>query len=69
MVCIGHLTLVALAQFRTLERPIVVYCDCPHEEGSVAMVKLLRKHGAKCVRPLLGGLRGWQGRGFETGKL
>ncbi len=49
-----------------LDQEIVVYCDCPHEEGAVAMVKLLRKHGAKSIRPLLGGLRAWEERGFAT---
>ena len=49
-----------------LHLDIVVYCDCPHEEGAVAMVKVLRKHGARSARPLVGGLRGWESRGFPT---
>jgi len=48
------------------DRLVVVYCDCPTDEGSVAAVQRLRKLGIPKARPLLGGLRGWTERGFET---
>jgi membrane protein DedA with SNARE-associated domain/rhodanese-related sulfurtransferase len=65
---IGHHELERRVGEVPLERDIIVYCDCPHEEGAVAMVKVLRKHGAKSVRPLVGGLRGWEQRGFPVEK-
>jgi rhodanese-related sulfurtransferase len=49
-----------------LEKPIVVFCDCPKDQGAGDMVKVLVSHGAKRVRPLLGGLDGWVAKGFET---
>ena len=48
------------------DRLVVVYCDCPTDEGSVAAVQRLRKLGIGKARPLLGGLNGWTERGFET---
>jgi membrane protein DedA with SNARE-associated domain/rhodanese-related sulfurtransferase len=49
-----------------LEKPIVVFCDCPKDQGAGDMVKVLVSYGAKRVRPLLGGLDGWVAKGFET---
>ncbi|MEJ0001069.1 MAG: rhodanese-like domain-containing protein [Verrucomicrobiota bacterium] len=49
-----------------LQRPIVVYCDCPHDEAAVVTAQWLRDHGAKDVRPLLGGLAEWIGQGLPT---
>jgi membrane protein DedA with SNARE-associated domain/rhodanese-related sulfurtransferase len=50
-----------------LDKPIIVYCDCPHDEASVAMADWLRAHGAKEARPLRGGLEDWVKRGWPTG--
>ncbi|HEY0256238.1 MAG TPA: VTT domain-containing protein, partial [Candidatus Methylacidiphilales bacterium] len=52
-----------------LEKPIIVYCDCPKDQGAVAMTHLLREHGAKLAQPLRGGLEAWITKGFETAKL
>jgi rhodanese-related sulfurtransferase len=52
-----------------LEKPIVVYCDCPEDQGAVEIVKFLKKNGAKNVRPLKGGLSGWILSGHPTAHL
>jgi membrane protein DedA with SNARE-associated domain/rhodanese-related sulfurtransferase len=52
-----------------LEKPIIVYCDCPKDQGSVAMADLLRQRGAKQAQPLHGGLSGWMTQGFATEEL
>jgi rhodanese-related sulfurtransferase len=49
-----------------LEKPIVVFCDCPAEQTSGSVAELLRQNGAKEVRPLIGGLHGWKDKGFGT---
>lgn len=45
-------------------RDIVVYCTCPNEETSVMVAKQLRQLGVMRVRPLAGGLAGWESLGF-----
>ncbi len=52
-----------------LHRPIVTYCDCPHDEGSVGAAQLLRKLGAKSVLPLHGGIEAWEKLGFELATI
>ncbi len=52
-----------------LEKPIIVYCDCPQDVGAVMMVGLLRKLGAQNARPLRGGLGAWMARGYVTEPL
>jgi len=52
-----------------LEKPIVVYCDCPEDSAAVAMVEILRHHGAAHARVLRGGLDEWQAKGFPTSEL
>ncbi|MCE0498532.1 MAG: VTT domain-containing protein [Methylacidiphilales bacterium] len=49
-----------------LDKPIVVYCDCPKDQAAVAMADLLRERGGKDVRPLLGGLEAWMNQGWST---
>ncbi len=39
----------------SLDKPIVIYCDCPEDQSSIAMVELLRHHGATQARVLHGG--------------
>lgn len=53
----------------SLDKPIIVYCDCPEDQGAVAMTDLLRQHGATQARPLRGGLNAWIANGFETMEL
>ena len=43
----------------SLEKPMVIYCDCPKDQTAVEAVKHLREIGAKDVRWLRGGLSGW----------
>ena len=50
----------------SLEKPIIIYCDCPHDEASVEMADLLRERGAKEARALRGGLEDWTKRGWPT---
>jgi len=52
-----------------MDKPIIVYCDCPEDQGAIAMVDLLRHHGISRARPLRGGLEGWIAKGFETSEL
>jgi len=52
-----------------LDKPIVVYCDCPEDQAAVAMADLLRQRGGKEVRPLLGGLGAWMSQGWSTTEL
>jgi rhodanese-related sulfurtransferase len=52
-----------------LEKPIFVYCDCPEDQSAMAMVEVLRQHGAKQARPLHGGLDAWIAKGFGTAEL
>jgi membrane protein DedA with SNARE-associated domain/rhodanese-related sulfurtransferase len=50
----------------SLDKPIILYCDCPHDEASVQMADWLREHGAKEARALRGGLEDWTKRGWPT---
>lgn len=47
-------------------REIVVYCTCPNEETSVKVAKELCELGVQRVRPLAGGLEGWEKLGFPV---
>lgn len=53
----------------SLEKPIILYCDCPHDEASVQMAGWLREQGAKEARALRGGLEEWRKRGWPTAVL
>jgi rhodanese-related sulfurtransferase len=48
------------------ERDIVVYCTCPNEETAVKVAKQLHELGVVRVRPLAGGLAGWEKMGFPV---
>jgi len=50
-------------------REIVVYCTCPNEATSVMVAKQLRSLGVKQVRPLAGGLAGWEKLGFPVDRI
>jgi membrane protein DedA with SNARE-associated domain/rhodanese-related sulfurtransferase len=50
-------------------REIVVYCTCPNEATAVAVAKQLRTLGVKHVRPLAGGLAGWEKLGFPVARI
>ena len=45
---------------------VVVYCDCPADEGAMTALLKLRKLGIAKVRLLRGGIEAWMERGFET---
>ena len=47
-------------------KPIVVYCDCPRDQGAVTMSQWLNTHGAARARPLRGGLDEWIAHGLPT---
>jgi membrane protein DedA with SNARE-associated domain/rhodanese-related sulfurtransferase len=49
-----------------VNRDIVVYCTCPNEETSVKVAKQLHELGVVRVRPLAGGLAGWEQLGFPV---
>ena len=46
------------------DREVVLYCSEPHELTSARVALELRRRGFERVRPLAGGLRAWQERGF-----
>ncbi len=46
------------------DREIVLFCSCPNEASSAQMALRLRQLGITRIRPLAGGLAGWQSRGF-----
>jgi rhodanese-related sulfurtransferase len=50
-------------------RDIVVYCTCPSEATAVMVAKQLRTLGVKRVRPLAGGLAGWEQLGFPVDRI
>jgi membrane protein DedA with SNARE-associated domain/rhodanese-related sulfurtransferase len=47
------------------DREVVLYCSEPHELTSARVALELRRRGFERVRPLAGGLRAWQERGFR----
>ena len=51
------------------DRDIVVYCTCPNEQTAVKVAKELHELGVARVRPLAGGLEGWEKLGFPMDRL
>jgi membrane protein DedA with SNARE-associated domain/rhodanese-related sulfurtransferase len=51
------------------ERELVVYCTCPNEETAVKVARELQELGLTQVRPLAGGLAGWERAGFPIDRL
>ncbi|SDT91964.1 membrane protein DedA, SNARE-associated domain [Verrucomicrobium sp. GAS474] len=49
-----------------LDKPLVVYCDCPEDQTAVAMADYLTTQGAREARPLLGGIDAWRAQGWPT---
>jgi membrane protein DedA with SNARE-associated domain/rhodanese-related sulfurtransferase len=49
-----------------VDRDLVVYCTCPNEQTSVKVTKHLRELGLARVRPLAGGLEGWERLGYPV---
>ncbi|HMD97556.1 MAG TPA: VTT domain-containing protein [Terriglobia bacterium] len=48
------------------DREVVLYCDTPREFTSARVALAMRRQGFRRVRPLAGGLRAWQERGFPV---
>jgi membrane protein DedA with SNARE-associated domain/rhodanese-related sulfurtransferase len=48
------------------DREVVLYCDGPHEFTSARVALAMQRRGFRRVRPLAGGLRAWQERGFPV---
>jgi membrane protein DedA with SNARE-associated domain/rhodanese-related sulfurtransferase len=46
------------------DREIIVYCDCPNEESSARVARLLHRRGFTRVRPLKGGLDAWRAMNY-----
>jgi membrane protein DedA with SNARE-associated domain/rhodanese-related sulfurtransferase len=46
------------------DHDIVVYCTCPNEETAVKVARQLQELGVTRVRPLAGGLAGWEHLGY-----
>ena len=43
---------------------MILYCTCPSEATSAKVAMDLKKIGIVRVRPLAGGLKAWQDRGY-----
>jgi membrane protein DedA with SNARE-associated domain/rhodanese-related sulfurtransferase len=48
------------------DREVVLYCDTPHEFTSARVALAMQRRGFRRVRPLAGGLRAWQEKGFPV---
>jgi membrane protein DedA with SNARE-associated domain/rhodanese-related sulfurtransferase len=46
------------------DREVVLYCTCPSEATSAKVAMELRNIGINKVRPLAGGLKAWEDRGY-----
>jgi membrane protein DedA with SNARE-associated domain/rhodanese-related sulfurtransferase len=46
------------------DREVILYCTCPSEATSAKVAMDLKKIGILKVRPLAGGLKAWQDRGY-----
>ena len=46
------------------DREVVLYCTCPSEATSAKVAMELKKIGILRVRPLAGGLKAWEDRGY-----
>jgi len=46
------------------DREVVLYCTCPSEATSAKVAMELKKIGVSRVRPLQGGLKAWEDRGY-----
>ncbi len=64
-----HSTMLARLEELPPDQPLILYCDCPHDETAVATVTLLKEHGLPQARPLRGGLEAWLSQGFATEKF
>jgi membrane protein DedA with SNARE-associated domain/rhodanese-related sulfurtransferase len=63
---VDYYKLATYAPTVTPEKTVIVYCDCPGDEAAGAAALKLKKSGVAIVRPLLGGLRGWRAKNFQT---
>jgi len=48
------------------DREVVLYCASPHEFTSARVALAMQQRGFSRVRPLAGGLRAWQEKGFPV---
>ena len=48
------------------DRDVILYCTCPSEATSAKVAMDLKKIGISRVRPLAGGLKAWQDRGYPV---
>jgi membrane protein DedA with SNARE-associated domain/rhodanese-related sulfurtransferase len=48
------------------DREVILYCNGPDKFTSARVALAMRRHGFSHVRPLAGGLRAWQERGFPV---
>lgn len=42
------------------DRDVVLFCSCPNEASAARAALILRKHGIRRVRPLVGGAEAWE---------
>jgi membrane protein DedA with SNARE-associated domain/rhodanese-related sulfurtransferase len=52
-----------------LDTAVIVYCDCPEDQGAIDAVGVLRRNGVIHARPLRGGLDEWLAKGYATSEL
>lgn len=48
-----------IAQLKTSNNPVIVYCACGGESSSLRVAKVLRDHGIRDARALVGGWVDW----------
>ncbi|HEX8778734.1 MAG TPA: VTT domain-containing protein [Rhodanobacter sp.] len=51
------------------DRELVVYCNCPNEVSAAHAAQALTRRGYRRVRPLRGGLDGWEAAGQPVQRL
>jgi membrane protein DedA with SNARE-associated domain/rhodanese-related sulfurtransferase len=50
----------------SVDREVVIYCDCPNEASAARLAKQLLARGVRRVRPLAGGIDAWVAAGYEV---
>ncbi|WP_076998534.1 VTT domain-containing protein [Variovorax sp. KK3] len=58
-IAIGYAQLPDRLHELSVARELVVFCDCPHDETSIAAARLLAQSGLPRVRVLAGGIAAW----------
>jgi membrane protein DedA with SNARE-associated domain/rhodanese-related sulfurtransferase len=66
---LGRRSLEATVGAADRSRAVVLFCNCPHEFSAARAALRLLRGGWTQVRPLAGGLSGWQSQGYAVVRL